>query len=71
MKLLIRGGSIAAGLGVNKSYVDILTESLIPKGIEVTNRSRHQETSFDAIGTFSEDIDYFQPDIYPSCSIRC
>jgi lysophospholipase L1-like esterase len=63
MKLLIRGGSIAAGLGVNKSYVDILTESLIPRGIEVTNRSRHQETSFDAIGTLSEDIDYFQPDI--------
>jgi hypothetical protein len=37
MKLLIRGGSIAAGLGVIRSYVDILTESLLKKGIEVIN----------------------------------
>ena len=63
MKLLIRGGSIAAGLGVTKSYVDILTESLLTKGIEVINRSRYQETSFDGIGTFNEDIDFFRPDI--------
>lgn len=63
MKLLIRGGSIAAGLGVIKSYADILTESLLPKGIEVINRSRYRETSFDGIGTFNEDIDLFQPDI--------
>jgi hypothetical protein len=28
MKLLIRGGSIAAGHGVSKSYADILKESL-------------------------------------------
>jgi lysophospholipase L1-like esterase len=63
MKLLIRGGSIAAGLGVIKSYVDILTESLLKKGIEVINRSRYRETSFDGIGTFNEDIANFQPDI--------
>ena len=63
MKLLIRGGSIAAGLGVIKSYVDILTESLLKKGIEVINRSRYKETSFDGIGTFNEDIDFFRPDI--------
>ena len=63
MKLLIRGGSIAAGLGVTKSYVDILTESLLKKGIEVINRSRYRETSFDGIGTFNEDIDFFRPDI--------
>jgi lysophospholipase L1-like esterase len=63
MKLLIRGGSIAAGLGVTKSYADILKEFLLPKGIEVINRSRHQETSFDGIGTFTEDIDNFRPDI--------
>ena len=63
MKLLIRGGSIAAGLGVIKSYADILTESLLPKGIEVINRSRYRETSFDGIGTFNEDIANFQPDI--------
>ena len=63
MKLLIRGGSIAAGLGVIKSYVDILTESLLKKGIEVINRSRYRETSFDGIGTFNEDIANFGPDI--------
>jgi len=63
MKLLIRGGSIAAGMGVIKSYADILKEALLPKGIEVINRSRYQETSFDGIGTFHEDIDNFQPDI--------
>jgi len=63
MKLLIRGGSIAAGHGVIKSYVDILTEALLKKGIEMINRSRYRETSFDAIGTFNDDIDIFRPDI--------
>jgi lysophospholipase L1-like esterase len=63
MKLLIRGGSIAAGFGVTKSYVDILTPSLLGKGIEVINRSRYQETSFDGIGTFHEDIANYEPDI--------
>jgi lysophospholipase L1-like esterase len=63
MKLLVRGGSIAAGLGVIKSYVDILAESLLKKGIEVINRSRDRETTFDGIGTFNEDIANFGPDI--------
>ena len=63
MKLLIRGGSIAAGFGVNRSYVDILAESLQSRGIEVINRSRYRETSFDGIGTFNEDIASFEPDI--------
>ena len=63
MKLLIRGGSIASGHGVIKSYVDILTEALLKKGIEMINRSRYRETSFDAIGTFNDDIDIFRPDI--------
>ena len=63
MKLLIRGGSIAAGHGVIKSYVDILTDSLLKQGIEVINRSRYRETTFDGIGTFNEDIANFQPDI--------
>jgi len=63
MKLLIRGGSIAAGYGVTKSYVDILTQSLLGKEIDVINRSRYKETSFDGIGTFHEDIDIFRPDI--------
>jgi len=63
MKLLIRGGSIAAGFGVIKSYADILKESLSHRGIEVINRSRYKETSFDGIGTFNEDIADFAPDI--------
>ena len=63
MKLLIRGGSIAAGFGVIKSYVDILTRSLLGKGIEVISRSRYKENSFDGIGTFQADIANFRPDI--------
>ena len=63
MKLLIRGGSISAGYGVYKSYVDIITESLLQKGIEVINRSRFRETTFDGIGTFYQNIDFFRPDI--------
>ena len=63
MKMLIRGGSIAAGHGVIRSYADILTECLIKKEIEVINRSRYGETSFDGIGTFDADIDSFHPDI--------
>ncbi len=63
MKLLIRGGSIAAGLGVTKSYADILKESLFKKGIDVINRSKYKETSFDGIATFNDDIANFTPDI--------
>jgi len=63
MKLLIRGGSIAAGFGVTRSYADILTKALLPRGIEVINRSRYRENSFDGIGTFNEDIANFGPDI--------
>lgn len=63
MKLLIRGGSIAAGHGVAESYADIVTGYFLGKGIEVINRSRFKETSFDGIGTFAEDIESFTPDI--------
>ena len=63
MKLLIRGGSVAAGFGVTRSYADILTQALLPRGIEVINRSRYRENSFDGIGTFNEDIVNFLPDI--------
>jgi hypothetical protein len=40
MKLLIRGGSIAAGHGVKKCYADILKESLIfdnPNDMDAVN----------------------------------
>lgn len=63
MKLLIRGGSIAAGFGVTKSYADILAELLSERGVEVINRSRYRETSFDGIGTLGEDIDDYRPDV--------
>lgn len=63
MKLLIRGGSIPAGHGVSKSYADIVAKSLFPKEIEVINRSRHKETSFDGIGTFNKDIAEYEPNI--------
>jgi len=63
MKLVVRGGSIAAGHGVTRGYVDLITEFLSTKGIEVINRSRHGETSFDGIRKFSDDIDCFKPDI--------
>jgi lysophospholipase L1-like esterase len=63
VKLLIRGGSIASGYSVAKSYVDIMTESLLKQGIEVINRSRYRETTFDGVGTFYQDIDFFRPDI--------
>lgn len=63
MKLLIRGGSIAAGYGVETCYADILQSSLAGKGIAVVNRSRFRETSFDGIETFDQDIACHSPDI--------
>ena len=63
MRLLIRGGSIAAGYGVDKSYADILQEPLLQKGIDVINRSRFRETSFEGIETFDSDIACFKPDM--------
>jgi hypothetical protein len=62
-KLLIRGGSIAAGHGVAKSYADILKDPLSARGIDLINRSRFGETSFDGVDTFHEDIAPFHPDI--------
>jgi len=63
MKLLIRGGSIAAGYGATRRYADILAERLLPRGVEVIVRARHRETTFDGIATFAVDIDPFRPDI--------
>jgi len=63
MKLVVRGGSIPAGHGVKSSYVDILADYYGPSGIEVINRSRYRETSFDGIWSFHDDITPFHPDI--------
>ncbi len=63
MKLLIRGGSIAAGAGVSRSYADILQDWCARHGVELINRSRRLDNSFDGIWSFYSDIDPFLPDI--------
>lgn len=63
MKLLIRGGSIAAGCGVKRGYADILQAHYAPLGLEVINRSYARHTSFDGIETFDVDIDPFRPEL--------
>ena len=60
---MIRGGSIAAGAGVSRGYVDVLRERYAPRGVEIINRSNPNETSFEGIETFSRDIEPFHPDI--------
>ena len=61
--ILIRGGSIPAGAGTTRSYVHILRDIFTRQGIEVLNRSRAGETSFDGVETFREDVEPFRPDI--------
>jgi lysophospholipase L1-like esterase len=63
VKILVRGGSIAAGRGVKEGYVDILRHRAAGSGMEVLNRSRNGDTSFEGVWTFYEDIDAFRPDI--------
>jgi hypothetical protein len=63
MKILFRGGSIPAGRGVPESYVDMIRKSPEMRGVEVINRSRERDSSFEGNWTFSEDIDPFRPDI--------
>ena len=62
-RLLVRGGSIAAGVGVSRGYADILRERYAPRGVEVINRSRPKETSFEGVETFPADVEPFSPDI--------
>ena len=59
--MLIRGGSIPAGCGVSRGYADILTDWCRPQGIELINRSRTSENSFDGVRSFDEDIAPFRP----------
>lgn len=61
--LLIRGGSIAAGMHTTCSYPYLLSGELLGYGIEVVNRSKKEDTSFEAVITFYEDIDPFRPEI--------
>jgi hypothetical protein len=63
MKVLVRGGSIAAGVGVRRGYVDILKDVYTALGVEVVNCSRPCENSFDGIWTFQNDIKPYNSDI--------
>jgi len=62
-KILVRGGSIAAGCGVKRNYVDILRGRYLQHNVEIINRSRKGETSFNGVDSFYEDIDPCRPDI--------
>jgi lysophospholipase L1-like esterase len=62
-KVLVRGGSIAAGCGEKTNYVDILSRRYQNCNVEIINRSRRGETSFDGVDSFYEDIDPCRPDI--------
>jgi hypothetical protein len=61
MRIVIRGGSIAAGYGVTKSYVGIVKDQW--NDAEIINRSYYKDTSFNGIRTFDYDIDPFKPDL--------
>jgi len=61
MRLLVRGGSIPAAYGVKKGYVDMLRDRHDLKRLEIINRSRFRETSFDAIATYNEDVIPIRP----------
>jgi len=63
VRILIRGGSIPAGHGVARGYVRIVEEAFSGTDVEVINRSRYRETTFDGVRTFHEDIGALKPDI--------
>jgi len=62
-RLLVRGGSIAAGTGAGKSYVDRIRDFCLERNVEVINRSAHHDNSFDGVWTFARDIAPYSPDI--------
>ena len=63
LKLLIRGGSIAAGCGVTRNYVERLRERFRHRPVEIINRSRPGETSFDGVDSLDNDIAVHRPDM--------
>ena len=62
-RLLIRGGSIAAGYNVERGYSDIIRDWCAARGIELINCSRSGENTFDAVRTFREEIAPLAPDL--------
>jgi len=63
MKIFVRGGSIAAGLGVSRSYSQILKEYYELRGISLINRSRAGETSFEGVDSYHKDIGPERPEV--------
>jgi hypothetical protein len=63
MRILVRGGSIAAGVGVSRGYVDILREHYETRGVDIVNCSRPGETSFEGVERFVDDIAPCRPDV--------
>ncbi|HPB81721.1 MAG TPA: SGNH/GDSL hydrolase family protein [Spirochaetota bacterium] len=62
MIVLIRGGSIAAGVQTSTCYADLLKEKFADTDIDIVNRSREKDSSFEGIWSFYEDIDPVRPD---------
>lgn len=63
MKVIIRGGSITSGYGVELSYTDILKEKSELYSDVVINRSKYKETSFDGVRTYETDIEQLSPEL--------
>lgn len=63
MKILLRGGSIAAGIGAARGYAAIVADAVRDRGWELVNRSRSRDSSFEGNWTFAEDIEPVQPEI--------
>jgi hypothetical protein len=64
MRILVCGGSIAAGVGVSRGYVDILRVHFETRGVEIVNCSRPGETSFAGVERFVGDIAPCRPDVF-------
>jgi lysophospholipase L1-like esterase len=60
MNILFRGGSISAGMGLTKCYVDIVRDSF--PACNIINKSYEGNTTFEGIRTFYQDIDPYKPD---------
>jgi lysophospholipase L1-like esterase len=62
-KVLVRGGSIASGVGVTRGYVDILEDFFADRGVKVINRAVQGDNTFDGIRTLQDIIVPMSPEI--------
>lgn len=63
MRVLIRGGSVSAGVRANVCYAELLKESFSGSGVEIINRSREKDSSFEGVWSFYDDIDPIKPEV--------